>query len=108
MIYLPLGIEVESQVKGQYRWIESNKGPVVIARRWMTAPAEANFDWIKFDQEFALVAYLPTNDGMRFVDMDWVIASLGDIPLPEDYLLSTAIDTMKEGRQDLEAYIDEN
>ena len=104
----PLGIEIESWVHGRYRWIESDLGKVAVQRRWLTEPAIANLDWINLDVEFALSAYLPTDDGMMFVDMDWIIASLGDLALPEDFMLSLAIDTMRDGRKGLEAYMDEN
>ena len=106
--YFPLGIEVETWVYGRYRWIESDIGNVAIQRRWLTKPAVVNFDWLNLDLEFALSVYLPTDQGMQFVDMDWIIASLGDLPVPEDFMLSLAIDMMKDGRKGLEAYMDEN
>lgn len=106
--YFPLGIEVETWVYGRYRWVESDRGKVAVLRRWLTKPAVVNFDWLNLDLEFAFSVYLPTEEGMMFVDMDWIIASLGDLPVPEDFMLSLAIDMMRDGRKGLETYMDEN
>ena len=51
---------------------------------------------------------MPTSEGMRFMDIDWVVTRLGDIPAPEDFMLNLAIDAMSKSRKQLEAYIEEN
>ncbi|MEC7985159.1 MAG: hypothetical protein VX278_08340 [Myxococcota bacterium] len=104
---LPLGIEVESSIKGQYQWIYIDERPFVAQRRWMTSSGTSNQDWLVIDQDYALSIFLPTDNGMRFVDMEWVVTYLGDMPIPENFALSLAIKAMQDGRKKAETFIDE-
>ena len=103
---LPLGVEISSTIAGEYRWIYVDDKVFVVQRRWMPVPGESNRDWLNIDQDYALAVYLPTEGGMRFLDMEWVVTYFGDMPVPEDFALSLAIQSMHEGRKNVEAYID--
>ena len=97
--YFPLGIEMISQFYGQYRWVSTQSGDYVVQRRWLTKPCESNVDWFGTEQDYAITVYMPTETGMRFMDMEWIVTHLGDIPVPEDFALGLAIDTIKKNRK---------
>jgi hypothetical protein len=107
---LPLGIEVESFIEVQYRWIELPDGTKAsVGRRWMQDPAIANVDWVDIRQEYAIMTVIPTENGQsRMVDVDWLILFLGELPMPEDMALQMGLDTMQKNHGVLQAYIDEN
>ena len=104
---LPLGIEVESKIYGEYMWVESDAGKVIAQRRWMLEPGIVNNDWLRVEQEFGLTLYLPSSDGMTFVDLDWIITMLGDLEVPEDFALTLAINSIQKGRLGIEEFMDE-
>ena len=106
--YFPLGIELFSQVYGQYMWVYTEYGDYVVQRRWMLAPGESNMDWFQADQDYAISVLIPTESGMRFMDMEWIVTYLGDIPVPEDFAIGLAIDTIIKNRRQIESYIIEN
>lgn len=105
---LPLGITTESKTFGVYKWVFIDDLAFAIQRRYLLEPAISNQDWLDVDQEYAVSVYMPTSEGMRFMDIDWVVTRLGDIPAPEDFMLNLAIDAMSKSRKQLEAYIEEN
>ena len=105
---LPLGITTDSKTFGVYKWVFVNDLSFAIQRRYLLEPAISNQDWLEVDQEYAVTVYIPTENGMRFMDLDWVVTRLGDIPVPEDFALNLAIGAMSKSRKQLEAYIEEN
>ena len=107
---LPLGLEVESFIEVQYRWVELPDGTKAsVGRRWMQEPAIANVDWVDIRQEYAIMTVFPTENGQsRMVDVDWLILFLGELPMPEDMALQMGLDTMQKNHGVLQAYIDEN
>ena len=106
--YFPLGIEISSKVHGQYQWIMAPSGDYVIQRRWMKNPGISNKDWFQVDQDYALTIYMPNDGGLRFMDMEWIVTLLGDIPVPEDFAIGLAIDSITKNRKRIESYIIEN
>ena len=105
---LPLGIVTQAKTRGTYKWVFVDDLAFIAQRRWLLEPAISNQDWLEVDQEYALSIYMPTESGMRFMDIDWVITRLGDIPVPEDFALGLAISAMSKSRKNLEAYYEEN
>ena len=105
---LPLGIVTDSRTVGTYKWFFLEEGDFVSQRRWLLEPAKCNQDWLEVNQDYAISVYIPTESGMRFMDIEWVVTKLGDIPVPEDFALSLAINAMSKGRKNIEAYLEEN
>jgi hypothetical protein len=104
----PLGIVTESKTIGTYKWFFLEEGDFATQRRWLLEPAISNQDWLEVNQDYAISVYIPTEIGMRFMDIEWVVTKLGDIPVPEDFALSLAISAMSKGRKNIEAYLEEN
>ena len=107
---LPLGIEVESFIEAEYRWVELPDGTMSsVGRRWMQKPAIVNVDWVEVRQEYAIMTVIPTENGYsRMVDVDWLILFLGDLPMPEDMALRMGLDTIQKNHVVLQEYIDNN
>ena len=105
---LPLGIVTQAKSHGEYLRVVLPEKEYIIQRRWFTEPASCNQDWLKPEQDYAISVFIPLEDGMRFMDMEWVVTKLGDMPFPEDLALSLAIGAIQDGRRNLENYINEN
>lgn len=102
----PLGIVMENKIHGKYRWVNSSYGDAVISRRY-TLESVSNQSWLNIEQDYGLSIQLPMSFGTMFIDIEWVVAKLGELSVPEDYALNLAIDAMRTGRQNLEIYMDE-
>ena len=99
---LPLGIHVESVLKSEARWVEMEGTTALIQRRWLVRPAEVNVDWIQLQQEFALQVTLPVGNGIRRMETSWVLVTLGDMPVPEDLMLSLGLNEIEKSLEGLD------
>ena len=99
---LPLGIHVESVLKSEARWVELEGRTALIQRRWLVRPADVNVDWIQLEQEFALQVTLPEGDGIRRMETSWVLVTLGDLPVPEDLMLSLGLNEIEKSLEALD------
>jgi hypothetical protein len=90
----PLGLEVRSKTMNQYKWVETDLGDVAIQRTWLMEPAEANWESINLDQQYYVVASIPTDAGMRRVEAGWVVMALGNLPVPESVAMNLAIGSL--------------
>ena len=108
LLLFPLGLEIESTVSGQFRWVHVDDMSYVVQRRWMVEPGKSNKDWMQIDQDYALAIFIPMSDGLRIVDLEWVVTYLGDMPVPEDFVLKLAIEAMQDSRTDVDSYIDQS
>ena len=100
----PLGLEVRSKTMNQYRWVATDMGDALVQRTWMTEPAESNWDSINLEQQYYVVASIPTEEGMRRVESGWVVMSLGDLPVPENIALNLAIGTLTAFKDKVQAW----
>ena len=89
-------------------WVFTESGDYVVQRRWMLEPGESNMDWFRVEQDYAIGIYMPKESGMRFMDMEWIVTRLGDIPIPEDFAIGLAIDAFIKNRKQIESFILEN
>ena len=105
---LPLGIVTDSKTKGTYKWFFLEEGDFIAQRRWLAEPAQSNQSWLEVNQDYAVNVCMPLESGMRFMDIEWVVTKLGDIPVPEDFALSLAISAMSKSRKNMEQYMEEN
>lgn len=102
---LPLGIVTQSKIQGEYLRLTISDKTYIAHRRWFIEPASCNQDWLSVEQNYSLSMFMPTEDGLRFMDVEWVVTKLGDVPFPEDFALSMAIGAIRNGRTSLEEYI---
>ena len=82
----------------------------IMETRWSrvgTLESVSNQSWLNIEQDYGLSIQLPMSFGTMFIDIEWVVAKLGELSVPEDYALNLAIDAMRTGRQNLEIYMDE-
>lgn len=104
-----LGLEAESWVRAQYRWVEYEEGMALITRTWMTAPAELSIDWINLDHQFYMTVTLPRGDSgqkSRRLQATWMVASLGSSSVPEATALNMVISSMQDTSEAIELYLD--
>jgi hypothetical protein len=100
----PLGLEVRSKTMNQYRWVETDIGDLVVQRTWLTEAAEANWESINLDQQYYVVASMPTEEGMRRVEAGWVVMALGNLPVPESVAMNLAIGSLTAFKDKVEAW----
>lgn len=103
----PLGLEAESWSRAQYRWVESDLGMALVHRTWMNQPVVLSKDWVHLDHQFYMTITLPLDDGKRArrLQATWMVASLGDSPVPEAAALNLVISSMEGTGETMEAYI---
>ena len=103
-----LGIVTQSKMRGEYFRLDILDATYIVHRRWFIEPATSNQDWLSAEQNYSLSIFMPTVDGVRFMDVEWIVTTLGDVPFPEYFDLSMAIGAIKNGRKSLEEYIKDN
>mgnify|MGYP003335074011 CR=1 FL=1 len=103
----PLGLEVETHSWVQYRWVETDLGPVYVERTWLREPATVSLDFLEVDQQYYLRMILPDDDGggSRSIQVTWVVARLTGDDVPEDVALGLMIDSMANQADTLDAWI---
>jgi len=105
---LPLGIITQSKMQGEYLYVTIADTTYIAHRRWFVEPASCNQDWLNAEQNYSLSIFMPTDTGLQFMDVEWIVTKLGDVPFPEDFALSMAIGAIRNGRTSLEEYISTN
>ena len=101
----PLGLEVTSDFKAQYRWVETDQGMAMVQRTWLRKPAEVSKDWVAVPAQFFLSVNLPDNGRTLRLQTTWIAAELGDTPVPEATALNMVIDSMVSGDEELAEWI---
>ncbi len=102
----PMGLDVTSDFKAQYRWVETEQGMAMVQRTWLRRPAEVSKDWIAVPAQFFLSVNLPRNGKTVRLQTTWIAAELGDTPVPESTALNMVIDSMISGDEELAAWIE--
>lgn len=107
VMMLPFGIEVVTDNRTQFRWVDTDVGTVMTQRAWLEGPADVSVDFLTVDQQYWIAVALPWDDGHTLrLEAIWMVAELMDAPLPEDAALNLVIDTLKDNGEDIEAYLD--
>lgn len=100
--YILMQVETHSRV--QYRWVDTEIGPVYAERTWLREQAVVTSDLIEVDQQYYLRVILPDGDGSRSIQATWVVARLvGD--MPENAALTILIDSMSKQADTLDEYV---
>lgn len=90
----PMSLEVTSDIKAEYRWVELEDGMAMVQRTWLRRPADVSKDWVAVPAQFFLSVNLPHNGRTRRLQTTWIAAELGDSPVPEATALNMVIDSM--------------
>ena len=101
----PLSLEVQAWNTTEIRRVPFHGKSAYIIRNWMTAPAEINADWIAFDQQYYISALLPCESATRRLDAGWIVADFGILPIPEELIVSLAVDSMRDSGQATADYL---
>ena len=96
----PLGLESTVRYHARIRRITTDAGEAVVWRTWLNGPNEFSWDWIKVKLNFYLGISVQTEDGgMERTEASWVLANMGDSPVPPDVAMSLALDTVKDNAE---------
>ena len=101
----PMGLDVTSDFKAQYRWVETEQGMAMVQRTWLRKPAEVSQDWVAVPAQFFLSVNLPQGGRTLRLQTTWIAAELGDTPVPEATALNMVIDSMVSGDEELAEWI---
>jgi len=104
---LPLGITVSTTFRAEGGWSETELGPALVQRRYLTGPAEVSVNWIHLLEEFGLEVTLPLEGGRaRRIAGSWVAIRLGDLPTPEDFLIQMGLNELESSLEWLEGALE--
>jgi len=107
VLSLPLNIEVTTDNRTQFRWVDTDMGMVMAQRAWLSGPAEINVDFLEVDQQYWVAVAMPWGDGRSLrLEAIWMVAALLDSPVPEDAALNMVIDTLQDNQEAIERYLD--
>jgi hypothetical protein len=72
-------------------------GTAVIWRNWLNGgPNEFNWDWIEIKLSFYMSVSMENAAGtMERTEVTWMLANMGESPVPHDVALSLTLDTVK-------------
>ena len=85
---LPLGIEITTVTKNQYRWVELESGFSMVQRSWLLEKPVANIDWAEVLAQFYFAAIFSTDKGSIRIASGWSVLKLGDVPREKRPVLS--------------------
>ena len=96
----PLGLESTVRYHARIRRVMTEAGEAVIWRTWLNGPNQFNWDWVQVKLNFYLGVSVRTSETtMERTEASWMLANMGDSPVPPDVALSLALDTVKEGAE---------
>ena len=101
----PMNLEVTSDFKAEYRWVETDGGMALVQRTWLRKPAEVSKDWVAVPAQFFLSVNLPHKGDTLRLQTTWIAAELGDTPVPEATALNMVIDSMITGDEELAEWV---
>tara|TARA_Y100001934_G_C12330367_1_gene764741 strand:+ start:758 stop:1516 length:759 start_codon:yes stop_codon:yes gene_type:complete len=104
---LPLGLKADVEYRAVYRWIETSVGPTMVQRNHLLRLAEFNWDWIemKFQYYLGVQVQLEPNCTNR-TEASWMLANMGDSPIPVDLGIQMALDSMRGSAEAWDVYLE--
>ena len=92
----PLGIEATVTFRSELRRIQTELGPAVIARNWMTGPSDFNWEWLSLDLSYYLAVIIEKEPGVvERTEATWMLAGFAGAPVSIEVGLSMALDKMR-------------
>ena len=103
----PLGIEAQVKFHSELRRVQTDVGTAVIARNWMTAPSDFNWDWITLDLSYYMGLAIEVEPGVvERTEATWMLAGFAGAPVSVDMGLTMALDKMKTNAINFRAGLD--
>ncbi len=100
-------IQVTSRNRIQFRWVQTEDGPVLIHRSWLTEPAEVSWETISVRAQYLLAVSLPAPwapEGAVRLMATWIDADYG-VNI-EDYARNQMVKSMREQGEMIDAWLD--
>jgi hypothetical protein len=107
----PMGLEVDADFNAEYRWVEFERGEdgepltAMVQRTWLIKPAEVSANWLSVPAQYFLSVNIPKNGGTRRLQATWILAEMGDSPVPEATALNLVVGSMQDSDEALNAYM---
>ena len=98
-------IQVETNSRIQYRWVDTPNGRAFVERTWLRVPATVSLDGLEVDQQYYVWMMLPEGDGSRSIQSTWIVAKMSGDQLDEDFALRMVINSMSKLATDLDTYV---
>ncbi len=104
---MPLGIEVRTHSRAQYRWVEFiDDRWAMLHRAWLVEKPEVNQEnVIDIHDQLYLGAVMPWDDGSLRLGTTWIAADILGGVVPESTALNMMIDSMQSEGETLDAFI---
>ena len=104
---LPFNATVTTNNMVEIRWFQTDRGTAFVQRSWMEGEAESSADWANLLAQNYLEVSWSTETGTQSLAASWAALQLGDIPVPEDTAKNLALGSIRDSREALTAYLDE-
>lgn len=102
----PLGLQADVKYRAVYRWVDTAVGPAMVQRNHLLRLAEFNWDWINMKFQFYLGVHTQLEaDCTNRTEASWVLANMGDSPLPVDLGIQMTLDTMRGSAAAWDTYL---
>ncbi len=102
---LPLNIKVTNLVNGSLRWVNTEQGPALVGRTWLTGPADVSVDFFKVHAQYYLTVNLPRAEGTDRLHAMWAETEILGVDIPEATALNMLIDSLGAGDEMLYEYL---
>ena len=94
----PLGIEATVKFHSELRRVQTASGTAVVARNWMTAPSDFNWEWLTLDLSYYLAVIVEKEPNLvERTEATWMLAGFAGAPVSIEMGLSMALDKMRNG-----------
>lgn len=91
----------------QFRWIEvEGVGTGLVVRSLNPEGVTFDTDIAVVYQQYALYTMYPSDQGARRIESFWVDAEFIGLEVPENYAVNSAVDTMADGAETVDAALD--
>ena len=78
----PLGIEATVEFYTELRRIQTDIGPAVVSRNWMTGPSEFNWEWLTLDLSYYMAVIVEEEPGVTIrTEATWMLAGFAGAPV---------------------------
>ncbi len=89
-------INVTTRNKIQVRWVETERGWVMLHRSWLTEPAEVSIDSVKVNAQYFLAVVMDDGRATRRLQANWIDTDYGALPVSEDFAKQQVVESMRE------------
>ncbi|HBU47988.1 MAG TPA: hypothetical protein DEB46_06720 [Myxococcales bacterium] len=104
---LPLGLTADVEYRAVYRWIETSVGPAMVQRNHLLRLAKFNWDWIEMEFQYYLGVQVELEaDSTNRTEATWMLANMGESPIPVDLGIQLALDSMRGSAEAWDVYLE--